>query len=93
MIVSDCSAAFPKESARLKERLKVLYTLQEKSQTDREWNLLNYMVRRAWRPLHHILRREYIKLWGKNASFSYFFPEHTFNSIARDALAEKELIP
>lgn len=90
MIVSDCSKAFPKEAEQLKERLKRLYALQDAAQTDREWNLLNYLVRRAWRPLYGRLKSEYIKLWGKNASFSYFFPEHTFNAIAWQARKEMQ---
>lgn len=85
MIVSDCSAALPEESKRLEDRLVYLYRLQAKASTDREWNLLNYLVRRARRPLYALLRAEYVRLWGKNASFSYFFPQHTFNAIARRA--------
>jgi len=87
MIVADSSTAFPELSEQLKQRLIVLYQMQDCVPYDRTWNLLN-LVRRAWRPLHHELRRQYIMLWGKNASFSYFFPQHTFNAISRQARAE-----
>lgn len=49
-----------------------------------------YLHRRAERPLMKALRAAYLKTWGRGASFSYFFPQHTLAPIWRRAHARMQ---
>lgn len=94
MIVDDMSGRLPKGMAQTYEdeifRLRKLYMewhLNDRS--DRDCNMLLYLMRRAWRPIYQHLKGRYIKLWGGShpkvrpprLTYSYFFPEHTHNAI------------
>lgn len=86
MIVGDLSSTLP--SAMLEayeERLFVLRQLFNEwnaaGRSDRDCNLLLYLMRRAWRPVYKHLRARYVTLWGPKASFSYFFPDQTHAAI------------
>ena len=46
-----------------------------------------YLHARAKRPLLAALRTAYLKTWGRNASFSYFFPQHSLDAVWRRAHA------
>ena len=85
MIISDWSKALPELSEAYAERIFGLRLLYDKwhaeNRPDRDMNLLTYLMRRAWRPIYNRLKREYVKIWGKNASFSYFFPRTTHDAI------------
>jgi hypothetical protein len=86
MIVDDMRATLPKGMAKKYEdrivHLRALFEQWHSSgRSDRDCNLLLYLMRRAWRPVYAHLRARYIKLWGPKATFSYFFPEHTHNAI------------
>jgi hypothetical protein len=86
MIVDDMSDRLPKGMAKRYEdelyRLRKLFNQWHNSdRSDRDCNLLLYLMRRAWRPIYAYLKARYIKLWGPKATFSYFFPEHTHNAI------------
>lgn len=50
-------------------------------------HVFRYLYKRAFRQLDGQLRAAYVSQWGKRASFSYFFPEHTRNPIWRRAHA------
>ncbi len=85
MIVSDWSEALPELSQTYEDRifeLRLLYDqYQTENRSDRDHNLLSYLMRRAERPIYNRLKAEYIKIWGEKATFSYFFPYHTTNTI------------
>lgn len=49
-----------------------------------------YLHERAKRPLLKALRNAYLKTWGRGARFSYFFPQHTLDTIWRRAHARMQ---
>jgi hypothetical protein len=86
MIVDDMSSRLPQKMVKKYAdelfRLRSIFNEWHSSgRSDRDCNLILYLMRRAWRPIYAELKHRYVKLWGPKASFSYFFPDHTHNAI------------
>jgi hypothetical protein len=72
---------------RLIELFRIEAEMLARGASDRDLNLILYLMRRAYRPLYQALRVQYIAVWGKRCSFSYFFPQHAHDDVWRSARA------